>query len=99
MTFDPETWSRAARARLDAYLQPRFQDAWPSEFAAPLRYPVFGGGKRMRPLLAFAACEALDGQPDDALAPAAAVELVHTYSLVHDDLPAMDDDDERRGRP
>ncbi len=64
-----------------------------------MRYAVFGGGKRLRPVLAIAACEAFGGQLDDVLVPAAAVELIHTYSLVHDDLPAMDDDDLRRGRP
>jgi geranylgeranyl diphosphate synthase type II len=64
-----------------------------------MRYAVFSGGKRLRPVLALAACEAFGGSIDDVLAPAAALELVHTYSLIHDDLPAMDDDDLRRGRP
>ncbi len=64
-----------------------------------MRYAVFSGGKRLRPVLALASCEAFGGRVEDALAPAAAVEMVHTYSLIHDDLPAMDDDDLRRGRP
>lgn len=64
-----------------------------------MRYAVFSGGKRLRPALAFAAAEALDAEPERVLPVAAAVELVHAYSLVHDDLPAMDDDQERRGRP
>jgi geranylgeranyl diphosphate synthase type II len=64
-----------------------------------MRYAVFSGGKRLRPVLALAACEAFGGSVDDVLAPAAALELIHTYSLIHDDLPAMDDDDLRRGRP
>jgi geranylgeranyl diphosphate synthase type II len=64
-----------------------------------MRYAVFSGGKRLRPVLALASCEAFGGRVEDALAPAAALELVHTYSLIHDDLPAMDDDDLRRGRP
>ena len=64
-----------------------------------MRYAVFSGGKRLRPILALAACEALGGSKEEVLAPAAALELIHTYSLVHDDLPAMDDDDLRRGRP
>jgi geranylgeranyl diphosphate synthase type II len=64
-----------------------------------MRYSVFAGGKRLRPVLCLAAAEACGGQTADALAPACAVELMHTYSLVHDDLPAMDDDDLRRGRP
>jgi len=64
-----------------------------------MRYAVFGGGKRLRPVLAIAVCESLGGRVEDVLAPAAALEMIHTYSLVHDDLPAMDDDDLRRGRP
>jgi geranylgeranyl diphosphate synthase type II len=64
-----------------------------------MRYAVTAGGKRLRPILAIAACEACGGRLEDILEPAAAVELIHTYSLIHDDLPAMDDDDLRRGRP
>jgi geranylgeranyl diphosphate synthase, type II len=67
--------------------------------ARAMRYAVLGGGKRLRPLLAVAACEACGGSMEDVLDPAAALEMIHTYSLVHDDLPAMDDDDLRRGRP
>jgi geranylgeranyl diphosphate synthase type II len=66
---------------------------------AAMRYSLFNGGKRIRPLLAYAACEALGGAPEQANAAACAVELIHAYSLVHDDLPAMDDDDLRRGQP
>ncbi|MCB9673204.1 MAG: polyprenyl synthetase family protein [Alphaproteobacteria bacterium] len=95
-----ETWTSARLALLDGYMHPLFTDAWPPSFADPCRYPLFGGGKRIRPLLVLAAFEAVrDGSPDAVLPAAAAVELVHTYSLVHDDLPCMDDDDERRGRP
>ncbi|HYI74211.1 MAG TPA: polyprenyl synthetase family protein [Gaiellaceae bacterium] len=64
-----------------------------------LRYPLEAGGKRIRPVLCVAVAEAAGGSADDALPAAAALELVHTFSLVHDDLPALDDDDERRGRP
>jgi geranylgeranyl diphosphate synthase type II len=64
-----------------------------------MRYSVFAGGKRLRPVLCLAAAEACGGEIPNALAAACAVELMHTYSLVHDDLPAMDDDDLRRGRP
>jgi geranylgeranyl diphosphate synthase type II len=67
--------------------------------ARAMRYAVLGGGKRIRPLLAIASCEACGGSVDDVLDPAAALEMLHTYSLVHDDLPSMDDDDLRRGRP
>lgn len=64
-----------------------------------MHYSVFNGGKRLRPLLVFAAAEAIGIETESVLAPACAVELIHCYSLVHDDLPAMDDDDLRRGRP
>ena len=64
-----------------------------------MRYCVFSGGKRFRPLLCFGACEAVDAPARQALPVACATELIHTYSLVHDDLPAMDNADERRGQP
>src|SRR5688572_30846426 len=63
-----------------------------------MRYSVLGGGKRLRPILVYATGEALGASLEQLDAPAAAVELIHVYSLVHDDLPAMDDDDLRRGR-
>jgi len=69
------------------------------KLAEAMRYAVMAGGKRLRPIIAIAACEAAGGEIGDALEPAAALELIHTYSLIHDDLPAMDDDDLRRGRP
>ncbi|HEX4745974.1 MAG TPA: polyprenyl synthetase family protein [Gaiellaceae bacterium] len=69
------------------------------ELDAALRYALESGGKRIRPVLCLAVTEAAGGSVDDALPAAAALELVHTFSLVHDDLPALDDDDERRGRP
>jgi len=65
----------------------------------PMRYAYEAGGKRIRPVICLATAEAAGGAPEDALPAALAVELVHTFSLVHDDLPALDDDDERRGRP
>ncbi len=64
-----------------------------------MRYSLLDGGKRLRPILALAACEAVGGAIDDAASFACAVEMIHTYSLIHDDLPCMDDDDLRRGRP
>jgi geranylgeranyl diphosphate synthase type II len=64
-----------------------------------MRYGVFSGGKRLRPILAIASFELTGGKGDAVLAPACATELIHTYSLIHDDLPPMDDDDLRRGRP
>ena len=84
----------------------RALDRWlPSEKTKPaslhraMRYAVFGGGKRLRPVLCLAAAEACGGEISEAMAAACAVECVHTYSLIHDDLPCMDDDDLRRGRP
>ncbi|TMQ72760.1 MAG: hypothetical protein E6K81_06485, partial [Candidatus Eisenbacteria bacterium] len=71
----------------------------PGKLHAAMRYAVLGPGKRLRPLLVLTACEAVGGPWQRALPAAAAVELVHAFSLVHDDLPAMDDDDFRRGRP
>jgi geranylgeranyl diphosphate synthase type II len=70
----------------------------PSVIHEAMRYAVLGGGKRIRPILAIAAAEACGANADDRLVPIAALELIHTYSLVHDDLPALDNDDLRRGR-
>jgi geranylgeranyl diphosphate synthase type II len=64
-----------------------------------MRYSVFAGGKRLRPVLVIAGAEAVGGRMDDVMPTACALELIHTYSLIHDDLPAMDNDDFRRGRP
>ena len=95
-----EAWAAPLRSRVDGLMRERFADAWPPAFQEACRYPLESGGKRIRPLLALAAVEAVGGILDEsAIATAAAVELVHSYSLVHDDLPAMDDDDLRRGRP
>jgi geranylgeranyl diphosphate synthase type II len=64
-----------------------------------MRYSVFAGGKRIRPILMLAACEAVGGEIKNVLPAACAIEMIHSYSLIHDDLPAMDDDDLRRGNP
>lgn len=82
---------------LDGFL-PKAKER-PATIHGAMRYCVFSGGKRLRPVLCLAAAEACGGEIDCALPSACAVELMHTYSLVHDDLPAMDDDDLRRGRP
>ena len=74
-------------------------EAPPATIHEAMRYSVFAGGKRLRPMLALFGCEAVGGKLADAMPVAVALELIHTYSLVHDDLPAMDDDDYRRGRP
>ncbi|MGI6225431.1 MAG: polyprenyl synthetase family protein [Peptococcales bacterium] len=69
------------------------------EIYEAMRYSVFAGGKRLRPILCLAACEAVGGSNEEVLPVACALELIHTYSLIHDDLPAMDNDDLRRGKP
>ncbi|HBX54158.1 (2E,6E)-farnesyl diphosphate synthase [Pseudomonas sp. UBA2684] len=87
--------------RVDSALEPLFEAPRPelTQLYQAMRYSVINGGKRVRPLLVYAACEALGGEPQRADGAACAVELIHAYSLVHDDLPAMDDDDLRRGQP
>lgn len=82
----------------DALAEVAFPSA-PAGLANAMRYALAGGGKRVRPVLCLATAEAAGGRAEDALAAAVSLELVHTFSLVHDDLPSMDDDDERRGRP
>ena len=71
----------------------------PTALHDSMRYSVFAGGKRIRPILMLAACEAVGGQVKNVLPAACAIEMIHSYSLIHDDLPAMDDDDFRRGNP
>ncbi|HWP94334.1 MAG TPA: farnesyl diphosphate synthase [Gammaproteobacteria bacterium] len=92
----PAYLERVERA-LDRWLPPA--DRPPQRLHEAMRYAVLGGGKRIRPLLIYATGEMLDIPPGRLDGPACAVEIVHAYSLVHDDLPAMDDDDLRRGRP
>jgi geranylgeranyl pyrophosphate synthase len=89
----------AHRLAVEEALAGLFADAWPSAFGEILHYPLRSGGKRVRPVLCRMACEAVGVSAEAAMPAALAVELVHTYSLVHDDLPCMDDDDERRGKP
>ncbi|WP_394237743.1 (2E,6E)-farnesyl diphosphate synthase [Pseudomonas anguilliseptica] len=94
-------YQSSCQCRVDAALENLLSSPRPEleRLYAAMRYSLFNGGKRVRPLLAYAACEALGGEPERANAAACAVELIHAYSLVHDDLPAMDDDDLRRGQP
>ena len=74
-------------------------DERPAKLHEAMRYSVFAGGKRLRPILCIASCEACGGTAEQAMQTACALELLHTYTLIHDDLPAMDDDTLRRGRP
>ncbi|CCO08925.1 polyprenyl synthetase family protein [Desulforamulus hydrothermalis] len=90
-------WARQVDEALHNYLPPA--DAYPAVLHEAMRYSVFAGGKRLRPILVLAAAKAVGGNTDKIMPVACALELIHTYSLVHDDLPAMDNDDYRRGRP
>src|SRR5579863_9711137 len=92
----PEYTARIERV-LDRWLPPA--DKTPERLHQAMRYSVLGGGKRFRPLLIYATGEVLGLPPGRLDGPAAAVEIIHAYSLIHDDLPAMDDDALRRGRP
>ena len=97
--FEEELEDRRAliEGRLDKVLPPA--ETPPGELHAAMRYSVMGGGKRIRAILCLASCVAAGGNSEDALTPAAALEILHAYTLIHDDLPAMDDDDMRRGKP
>ena len=94
-------WPARYRERVERMLERCLPpaDAGPARLVAAMRYAALGPGKRIRPLLVYATGRAIGAAPETLDAPAAAVELIHAYSLVHDDLPAMDDDDLRRGRP
>ncbi len=101
MSFDLGAYLTERRELVDAALDRYLPKAetYPSIIHEAMRYSVFAGGKRLRPILVIAGAEAAGGTAEAVLATACAVELIHTYSLIHDDLPAMDDDDYRRGRP
>ena len=91
-----ESQQQRVEAALDRYLPA--PDAYPPTLSEAMRYSVFAGGKRIRPILLLAAAGAVGGDSEAVLPAACALEFVHTYSLIHDDLPAMDDDDYRRGQ-
>ncbi len=99
--MDLKAYLKEKIAVVDAALEqhlPREEER-PRNLHKAMRYSIFAGGKRVRPILLLAACEAVGGAIDKAMPAACAMEMIHTYSLIHDDLPAMDDDDFRRGRP
>jgi geranylgeranyl pyrophosphate synthase len=91
----------ALRAEIEAALEAALppESAWPQTIHRAIRYSLFAGGKRIRPVLVLAAGEAVGGARAELVSLACAVEMIHTYSLIHDDLPAMDNDDLRRGKP
>ncbi len=98
MALDFDAWAIERINRVNAALD-ELCPADGTRLRDAMRYSLLAGGKRIRPLLCLAACEAVGGIIEDALAAACAVEMIHTFSLIHDDLPAMDDDDLRRGLP
>ena len=101
MSFDLKTYLAARRSAVEKHLFACLPapDVRPQRLAEAMRHAVLSGGKRLRPILCLASAEAAGGRAEDAVFPACAVELLHTYTLVHDDLPCMDDDLLRRGQP
>ena len=94
------TYLKEKRELVDSYLESYFSiTSDPSVLHKAMRYSLFAGGKRIRPILALASYEACGEDPRDIVLYASALELIHTYSLIHDDLPSMDNDDLRRGKP
>jgi len=94
------TYLKEKRELVDSYLESYFSiPSEPFVLHEAMRYSLFAGGKRIRPILALASYEACGGNPKDIVPYATALELIHTYSLIHDDLPSMDNDDLRRGKP
>ena len=98
--FDLQAYLTDRRQRVDEALATVLlaDDAEPTSVHRAMRYSVMAGGKRLRPILVIAGAEAVGGDAETVMSAACALELIHTYSLIHDDLPAMDDDDYRRGR-
>ena len=99
--MDLKQYLKTMQQRVDEALERYLPvaDELPSSVHKAMRYSVFAGGKRVRPILLLAACDAVGGDMERAMPAACAMEMIHTYSLIHDDLPAMDDDDFRRGIP
>ncbi|WP_404303196.1 polyprenyl synthetase family protein [Alicycliphilus denitrificans] len=97
--YDFDGWMRAQLAQVEQGLSRWVRRDAPAGLGEAMRYAVLDGGKRLRPLLVLAACDAVGGHPEAALRAACAVELIHAYSLVHDDMPCMDNDVLRRGKP
>jgi len=98
--MDIKSYLKEKRELIDSYLESYFSiPSEPFVLHEAMRYSLFAGGKRIRPILTLASYEACGGNPKDIVPYATALELIHTYSLIHDDLPSMDNDDLRRGKP
>jgi geranylgeranyl diphosphate synthase type II len=98
-SFDFRGYLETARTQVETALEASLGPERPESLREAMRYSLLAGGKRLRPILCLAACELAGGEAEQAMATAVALEMVHTMSLIHDDLPAMDNDDLRRGRP
>jgi geranylgeranyl diphosphate synthase type II len=98
-TFDFSAYLKLSRDRVEIALDASMGPERPESLRDAMRYSLLAGGKRLRPILCLAACELVGGSSDLAMPTAVALEMIHTMSLIHDDLPAMDNDDLRRGRP
>src|SRR5260370_6074841 len=101
MRADVTEYLAARREEVDRELSRLLppETAWPATLHRAIRHSLFAGGKRLRPILCLTAAETVGGEYAPALAPACGLEMIHTYSLIHDDLPALDDDALRRGVP
>ncbi len=99
MTFDFDSWRKTQLACVESALDGFIEAHSPADLGVAMRYGVLEGGKRLRALLVLAASDAVGGNPDAALRAACAVEMIHAYSLIHDDMPCMDNDVLRRGKP
>jgi farnesyl diphosphate synthase len=99
VSFQLKAWSAERLQQVERALSAWVPHKAPAQLGEAMRYAVLDGGKRLRPLLVLAACEAVGGHHEAALRAACAVELIHAYSLVHDDMPCMDNDILRRGKP
>jgi geranylgeranyl diphosphate synthase type II len=97
-SFDLNAYLSFKRRQINASLDSMFPDT-SRKIARAMKYSLMAGGKRLRPILCLAAVETVGGKSRDAIRTACAIEMIHTYSLIHDDLPAMDDDELRRGKP
>ncbi|KGG13972.1 Octaprenyl diphosphate synthase [Prochlorococcus sp. SS52] len=97
--FDFTAYLAKARTRIESALDASLGPERPNQLREAMRYSLLAGGKRLRPILCLAACELTGSDSENAISTAVAIEMIHTMSLIHDDLPSMDNDDLRRGRP